>query len=461
MPPPHESTEDDVDIAPPPRARTPRQLWSLTLLFEAGRPRSVPPFRVDTPTPITLGRASETGANLLPSYGGVERLVLGIADRRMSEVHAQVRWTSEGWSLEDAASKNGTRVNGVSIKRTILRPGDLVEVGRSFLLFSADGDSTKRDSADEVPIGFTTFNLKLGLQFDQVARIAPSRVVVLVQGETGTGKELVAGAIHDLSGRNGPFRAVNCGAIPRSLLESELFGFRRGAFSGANEDKTGLVRAADKGTLFLDEIGDLPLDAQAALLRVLQESEVHAIGASRPVAVDIRVVAATHRDLSNMVKQGRFREDLFARLNGFSVTLPPLRNRREDFGRLVELLVRRHGPQRASNIAFSPAAVRALHVYRWPGNIRELEKTIAAGLLLAKEYLLDVDCLAAVLRNDRSTPVADGGPGTSREILEDLLKKHRGNVTATANAMQTSRMQVHRLCRRFGIDLPRYRSPSP
>jgi transcriptional regulator with GAF, ATPase, and Fis domain len=319
------------------------------------------------------------------------------------------------------------------------------------------------DSPADAESSLATFNPDLARQFDRVARVSRSRVAVLVQGETGTGKELVAKAIHQLSGREGPFVVVNCGALPRSLLESELFGYRKGAFSGASQDRAGFVRAADGGTLFLDEIGDLPVDGQAVLLRVLQEGEVQPIGTSHPVRVDVRIVAATHRDLARMVEGGRFREDLLARLNGFSVTLPPLRERREDMGGLIEHLVRRHDPERASTIVFAPEVVRAFHGYRWPQNIRELEKAIASALLLAREDILDLDSFPAAIRDGDSTVtpaslVRDAEPGALRIALEKLLEKHRGNVTAAATAMGTSRMQIHRLCRRFGIDLRQYRS---
>jgi transcriptional regulator with AAA-type ATPase domain len=460
-----ESTEDDRDRGAPP-ARPPRHsLTSLTLLFEDGRPRAVPPFRLDDVDAITLGRSSHSGAQLPPAPGAERRLALGIADRRMSQVHAHLRLTDGGWSLEDAGSKNGTRVNGIEVGQATLRSGDLVEVGRSFLLFRSDVDGFVGPAAPDGLVGLATFNAPLARQFERLVRVSRSQVPILVQGDTGTGKELVTQAIHDLSDREGPLRAVNCGALPRSLLESELFGFRKGAFSGADQDRIGLVRSADKGTLFLDEIADLPLDGQAALLRVLQEGEIHPIGASGPISVDVRVVAATHRDLSRMVQQGEFREDLLARLNGFSVTLPPLRDRREDLGALVGLFGRRHAPGRADSIGFSPAAVRALHAHRWPQNIRELEKTVAAALALAQGDLIELEHLPEVIRAEGVKPVGarpvDGGEQEAlRRALENLLDLNHGNVSATASAMRTSRMQVHRLCRRFGIDLRRYRPPS-
>jgi transcriptional regulator with AAA-type ATPase domain len=462
-----ETTEDDHVVIV---AARPRELGSsaasVTLLFENGHPCSVPPFRLKDIDAVTLGRAAKSRTSRLMPAGGERRLVIEVTDKRISLVHAHLRVVGEGWCLEDVGSKNGTRVNGVEVSRAILRSGDLFELGHSFFAFRGDGGDDSLALPSDIPAGLATANAFLARQFERLVKVSRSHVAVLVQGETGTGKELVAKAIHQVSGRRGPLRAVNCGALPRSLLESELFGFRKGAFSGAGEDRIGLVRSADKGTLFLDEIGDLPLDAQAAILRVLQEGEIHPIGASNPIPVDVRVVAATHRDLATMVQRGRFREDLLARLNGFSLTLPPLRERREDLGALVEILIRRLAPERGGSIAFSPAAVRALHAYQWPGNIRELEKAMDAALVLSGGNVIDLEHLPEPVRLGPSKSAAiqareGGAPGALKQALEDVLDRHRGNVTATAAEMRTSRMQVHRLCRRFGIDLRQYRSHAP
>jgi transcriptional regulator with AAA-type ATPase domain len=459
-----ESTEDDRDVEVHRRPRARGESTALTLLFESGSPRAVAPFAIGDMTAITLGRSVESGAFESREIAGERRLVLALADKRMSQVHAQLRLTPAGWSLEDASSKNGTRVNGLPIKQTLLRPGDLIETGRSFLLFGLPSGPEAGPIAPDTPPGMVTFNRDLATQFERLAKIARSQIAVLVQGETGTGKELVAQAIHQVSGRGGPFQAVNCGGLPASLLESELFGYRRGAFSGATEDRPGIVRAADRGTLFLDEIGDLSPAGQAALLRVLQEGEVQPIGARSPVSVDVRVVAATHRDLPRMVAAGTFREDLFGRLNGFSLTLPPLRGRREDLGRLVHRLVERHAPHRAATITFSPDVVRTFHAHAWPRNIRELDKAIAAGLVLCED-LFGQDCLlpSTQLSDERLAAPSLArvtSPDAQKGALETSLEKNRGNVAAVAAEMRTSRMQVHRLCRRFGIDLRHYRPPA-
>jgi DNA-binding NtrC family response regulator len=278
----------------------------------------------------------------------------------------------------------------------------------------------------------------------------------VVRGETGTGKELVARAIHVLSQRKGPFVAVNCGALPETLVEAELFGAKRGAFSGATADRIGLVRGADGGTLFLDEIAELRPSSQAALLRVLQEREVMALGDTRAVKVDVRFVAATHRDLEDMVGRGTFRDDLYARLLGFELELPGLRERREDLGLLVRaLLGRRPGGNEAS---FTPAAVRLMHAYRWPHNIREFERALASAVALADGRPIDVADLPAVMQRVPTTPELPMNDDDSlRARLVELLEAHRGNIAAVARVLDKDRMQIHRWVRRFDIDLDSYR----
>ena len=234
--------------------------------------------------------------------------------------------------------------------------------------------------------------------FERIERVADADVPVLIQGETGTGKELVAQAMHDRSRRaRGPFVAVNCAAVPPNLLESELFGHVRGAFTDAVRDRAGHFVEADGGTLFLDEIGDMPLQMQAKLLRVLQEGEVRPVGGSKTVRVDVRVVAATHRDLAAMCREGGFREDLYFRLAVVEVALPPLRERGGDAAliatQLVDRLARDVGRPAPS---LSPAALRALAAWRWPGNVRELENELRRAIALGGERLEPEDFSEAI-----------------------------------------------------------------
>jgi len=225
---------------------------------------------------------------------------------------------------------------------------------------------------------------------EQVGRVAPTDSTVLIQGETGTGKELIAHAIHNISSRCGKaFVRLNCAAIPLDLLESELFGHEKGAFTGAIAHKMGRFELADKGTLFLDEVGDIPLSLQPKLLRVLQEQEFERLGSGRTHKVDVRLVAATHRDLAEMVKQGEFRSDLYYRLNVFPVLLPPLRARREDIPALVMHFVEMFGHRMGKQIEHIPTAtMSALSLYPWPGNIRELQNLIERAVILSNDGVL-------------------------------------------------------------------------
>src|ERR1700676_3368992 len=224
----------------------------------------------------------------------------------------------------------------------------------------------------------------LEVVLDQVERVAPTDSTVLIQGETGTGKELIARAVHNVSSRCGrPFMKLNCAAIPYALLESELFGHERGAFTGAIAQKVGRFELADKGTLFLDEVGDIPLALQPKLLRVLQEQEFERLGGTRTHQVDVRLVAATNRDLASMVKRNEFRSDLYYRLNVFPISLPPLRERREDIPALVAHFVEIYGRQMGKQIEhIPPEAMSAFSSYPWPGNIRELQNFIERSVIL-------------------------------------------------------------------------------
>src|SRR5258706_3125017 len=233
-------------------------------------------------------------------------------------------------------------------------------LGPTFLRFRANLPTAIGSAADLLApgaaLGMETLLPALAREFAAFVEIARSMVPVLISGETGTGKGVLAGALHSLSAREGAFVGVHCAALPASLIESSLFGHKRGAFSGAISDEVGLLRSADRGTVLLDELGELPLGAQVMLLRVLQESEVVPVGASRPVKIDVRVVAATHRDLNELVREGMFREDLIARITGFICRLPPLRERIEDLGHIIAALLRRISGERAASVTFSPDA---------------------------------------------------------------------------------------------------------
>jgi formate hydrogenlyase transcriptional activator len=256
---------------------------------------------------------------------------------------------------------------------------------------------------------------------EQVEQVAPTGSTVLIQGETGTGKELIARAIHNISSRCGrSFIKLNCAAIPFDLLESELFGHEKGAFTGAIAQKVGRFEMADKGTLFLDEIGDIPLGLQPKLLRVLQEQEFERLGGTRTHQVDVRLVAATNRDLANMVKQGKFRSDLYYRLNVFPILLPPLRERREDIPALVEHFVEVYSGRIGKQIEdISPETMSALRSHHWPGNIRELQNFIERSVILSSGKVLHSP-LAELLRSIEPDSL---GAVTLEEAERDHIRK--------------------------------------
>jgi hypothetical protein len=381
----------------------------LFLALECDRPLELPArYCLGGLVEVNIGRGAERSAVIENG-----RLQLRVSDARISSSHARLVRVGDTWVVEDRDSKNGTRVNGQPVRRAELADGDLLELGGTFLFFRSalavpagspailDGSELRAPSQ-----GLATLGFALGVDMTRLVDIATSKIPVVVGGETGTGKEVVARAIHQLSERRGPFQALNCAALAPTMIESELFGWRKNAFAGALEDRPGLIAGADGGTLFLDEVGDLPLSAQGALLRVLQESEVMPIGATRPVKVDLRLVCATHHDLQALVSQGKFRADLFARIGGFSITLPPLHQRREDIGLIISVLLRKAAPGRADRITFSYEAGRALLRYSWPHNVRELEKCLAAAIVLAHDGTVMLEHLPEAVREQRVPPVA-------------------------------------------------------
>jgi transcriptional regulator of acetoin/glycerol metabolism len=298
----------------------------------------------------------------------------------------------------------------------------------------------------------------LDRQIERAARLVNSPVSMLLSGETGTGKEYFAKALHAASERRGkPFVAVNCAAIPESLIESELFGHTAGSFTGAAaRGKRGLILEADGGTLFLDEIGDMPREAQARLLRVLAEREVLPVGASRPLPVNLRVISATHRDLETLVREGRFRDDLYYRLNGAHITLPPLRQR-QDLPWLVRRMLREATPPGHSAPALAPEASEWLAAWRWPGNLRELRNAIEyARAVCSGGYiqLTDLpDALQAAARERAAAAPAQPGPlPAEAQLLLQYLRAARWNVSAVARQLGVARMTLYRRLKRWGIE---------
>ncbi|MCC6649936.1 MAG: sigma-54-dependent Fis family transcriptional regulator [Candidatus Eisenbacteria bacterium] len=292
---------------------------------------------------------------------------------------------------------------------------------------------------------------------EQVRRIAPSSGRVLVTGENGAGKELVAHAIHRLSKRaNGPFVKLNCAAIPRDLLESELFGYEKGAFTGAVQSKKGRLEQADGGTLFLDEIGDLAIEAQAKLLRAIETGEIERVGGTRSAQLDVRLVAATNKDLAEEVKAGEFREDLYFRLNVLPIVVPPLRERRGDIGRLaIHFLAAFSAAEARANMQLTPDAIELLEDYHWPGNVRELRNLMERAVVLAPSEAVDAADLLPWLEARPEDTDDSGLKGkiarSEVDSIRRALESADWNVTQAAASLGIDRTNLHRKMRKYGI----------
>jgi two-component system, NtrC family, nitrogen regulation response regulator NtrX len=300
----------------------------------------------------------------------------------------------------------------------------------------------------------------------QLERVAASETRVCILGETGTGKELIARTIHERSARAaGSFVTLNCAAVPAELIESELFGHEKGSFTGASGRHIGKFEQADRGTIFLDEIGDMPLNMQAKLLRVLEEGEVERIGGDKPIPVNVRVVVATHRNLEARVREERFRQDLFHRIYVFPLTLPPLRDRREDIPALVQHFAEQVCEQNSwKPVPFSPEAMETLQSYAWPGNVRELRNMVERLMLIATEGQVELSTvLMALPRNSAGGPAmsphAGSGPLSDRvqtferEVILDELKRSRHNMSLAAKNLGLERSHLYKKAEQLGIDL--------
>jgi DNA-binding NtrC family response regulator len=340
-------------------------------------------------------------------------------------------------------------VNGAPSRKGALVDGDVVEVGSTILVYRDRVRPVRAEVLDLDGSRAETLSAAMDDALEAIDRVAGSLVSIVLAGATGTGKEVLARRLHERSGRSGRFVAVNCAAIPRELVESTLFGHRRGAFSGAVEDRPGFLRAADKGTLFLDEIADLPPPAQAALLRALQEREVVPVGETSPIAVDLRVVAAAQAPLEEVAG---FRPDLLARVAGLTVKIPPLAGRREDLGLLVAALLPRVDGKRAT---FTAEAARGIFRHDWPLNVRELEKRLGAAVALAGGEI-DARHLGDGIAPATPGDAADPADPTFVE-LSALLAEHRGNLSAVARAMNKGRTQIQRWIKRYNLDPESFR----
>jgi transcriptional regulator with PAS, ATPase and Fis domain len=433
----------------------------LIVALDAVRPLDAPSrYWLGDVDAVSIGRSDRRRSAERRTDRARVCLRLRVADALVSAQHAILRRDGNHWMIEDQRSTNETLVNGVAIERANLADADVIAVGGTFLIFRdvvlpRRSDPKVSDDISQKPEGIRTMSPELDRRFENLTSAAKSMSPIVILGHTGTGKELAAQAVHELSDRRmGPFVAINCASIPASLLEGELFGHTRGAFTGATQDREGLIAAAEHGTLFLDEIGELSPTMQASLLRVLESGEVRPLGSTRQRRIDLRVVVATNRDLPAMVAKGEFRADLWSRLSGFTLRLPALRNRREDLGLLLSSSLLRRGGDAPR--AFTREAAAALFAHEWPFNIRELDKAIEYALACSSAGEIGVDALPPTVISASAIPEQD-----RRRDLVELLRKHAGNIAEVAREMGKHRQQIQKWCKRFQIDVEALRPLKP
>ena len=382
---------------------------------------------------------------------------LVLTDPTVSRRHAVVAERADGYLLRDLDSTNGTFLDNVRVREGYISPGSVIRLGETEISFTSLEERVEnlKSSSDRFG-GLIGGAASMQEVFGVLERVAPTDMTVLIQGETGAGKEVAARAIHQFSRRaEGPFVVFDCGAVAPNLIESELFGHEKGAFTDAVKSRQGAFELANGGTLFLDEIGELAPALQPKLLRALDQREVKRVGADRPVTVDVRVLAATNRDLEKEVKAGRFREDLYYRLSAVSVFMPPLRDRREDVEKIAEQLLAGISAEVGKKVSgLSPEASEALRAYPWPGNVRELKNVLARAAALSSGSRLEARDL--FLSQGRKSATLQGLSGKTLEEIEKAaihatLKSVNGNKTEAAKMLGIAYSTLYEKMKKYGM----------
>jgi transcriptional regulator with GAF, ATPase, and Fis domain len=391
---------------------------------------------------------------------------LALVDETVSRVHFEIMRDAKGYLVRDLKSTNGTFLDGAEVKEAYLRAGSVIGVGATELKFTPFEERIEILPSEKEALGEMVGKSPAMREiFGLVERIAPTDATVLIEGETGTGKDMVARTLHQLSPRaDKPFIVVDCGAVAGTLIESELFGHEKGAFTGAVSARQGAFELASGGTVFLDELGELSLDLQPKLLRVLEQRELRRVGGQKTIKVDLRVIAATRKDLRSEVEKGKFREDLYFRLNVVPITAPPLRERREDIPLLIDAMLKKLAPDGASTLADTTRA--ALMAHDWPGNVRELRNVIERALALGADPGMLVAPLggAEPHKGVQLRDAIEFEPGVSfrdtkekwnelfeRRYLAWLIKRADGNISKAARDADMDRKYLHKLLRKYGI----------
>ena len=395
---------------------------------------------------------------------------LMIDDSTVSKRHCEIIIEESGYQIRDLNSTNGTLVQGVRVSSAHLAPGSEIQLGKSRIVFCPLQDSNDIPLSPNESLGKMVGRaIPMRRIFYLVETYAPSDATIMITGETGTGKEILAEEIHNFSLRKDkPFIVIDCAAISKELIESELFGHVKGAFTGANADRQGAFELADGGTVFLDEIGDLSPDLQPKLLRVLEKREIRRVGCNKVRKIDVRIISATNRNLSHEVNEGRFREDLFYRLSVVHLELPPLRRRREDVPLLVKRFITQlHGEDALRQIADSDRTMDILKRHEWPGNVRELRNLIELAFYSEKRPVnLSAFLSIGTLRAGRANAEPEASFSTDKPFkdakndlieefekayLNDLLTRNRQNISRSAREAGIERAYLQRLIRKYGM----------
>lgn len=402
--------------------------------------------------------------------GKAEENDLVFNDETVSRVHYEIVRDTKGYLVRDLHSTNGTFLDGAEIKEAYIRAGSVIAAGASEVKFTPFEERIEILPSESETLGeMVGKSQQIREIFGLIEKIGPTDATVLIEGETGTGKDMIARTIHAMSKRkDAPFIVVDCGAVAGTLIESELFGHEKGSFTGAVASRQGAFELASGGTVFLDELGELALDLQPKLLRVLEQRELRRVGGTKNLKVDIRIVAATRKDLRNEVDKGKFREDLYFRLNVVPMVAPSLRERRDDIPMLVEHFLDRMGAESGTRPELSESTLAALMAHDWPGNVRELRNVIERALALGS----DPGNLVAPLGDDpilrapsRAGEVIDFEPGLSfrdhkerwndvfeRKFVEWLLRRADGNISKAARDADMDRKYLHKLLKKYDID---------
>jgi transcriptional regulator with GAF, ATPase, and Fis domain len=408
------------------------------------------------------------------SIGTDQDCDLCLSDETVSRRHAELTKNKDGYLLRDNASTNGTFVDSLRVKEIFVAPGSVMRFGKTRVKFLPQEEKieiypSKKEQFDNI-VGKS---LELRKVYGIIEKVAPTNVSAIIMGETGTGKELVARAIHEHSKRAGkPFVVFDCSSVQENLIESELFGHERGSFTGATTTRQGAFEVANGGTLFLDELGELTLDMQPKLLRALEQGEVKRVGSDHPRKVDVRVIAATNRNLKEEVKKGNFREDLYFRISVVQVHLPALRKRSDDIPMLanhfVELNRKSSGNERNKNVrGITPEALQVLKEYHWPGNIRELKNVIDRSASFCEKELIDIGDLPEYLREKSVVTTSPRIRGDipfkdakeqwlesfEKDYLVDLLKRNNLNISKAAKQAGIDRKSVQRLLKKYNLNV--------